>query len=66
MIKKEFETAYKSPIRLTHNLAEYTINKKTSFFRKLENLCTDIYEFQNLTIPNPPQVNQVGIRPLNP
>ena len=44
--RKAIETAVvKSPIRVTQNLHWYSKNEKTAFFRKLENLCMNIYEF---------------------
>ena len=46
-------TAKRSPIRETRDHKKYC-EEKTDFFRKLENLCTSIYDFQNLNLPDPP------------
>lgn len=42
------------PIRITNMQRKYKEQGKTSFYRRLENLCTAIYEFNKRKIPDHP------------
>ena len=53
--------AQKGPIRVNNNMKQYLLTQKTDFFRRLENLCGKIYDFQKLTIPTPPMCTNVAI-----
>ena len=59
--KEEKETV---PIRLTKKQALYQNTNKSDFYRRLDNLCTKIYEFQDLnTADHPILVKNVPLEP---
>ena len=53
--------AQKGPIRVNSTMKQYLATDRTKFFRRLEALCTKIYDFQKLTIPTPPMCTDYAI-----